>query len=261
MSYWDLERVYKLSANDPRIKWDAENVFAIRVYDRGGPGGIYSGGQSISMVKRGEYLTLNYKKVQFKYSNDSITKSLILGNSSSALTLSGKFTITAVSKLDGQITYNKSYEVILKPDEKKEVNFTLSKQDHSNYITYRFDFKGNEESVSYSEESPYILTPAVSNKPKINGAKIYGERAGKPFLFLVATSGARPMEFSAGDLPFGLRIDKAKGIITGKANTKGIYDVLITAKNKYGEAKEYLKIVIGDQVALTPPMGWNSWNC
>ena len=261
MSYWDLERVYKLSVNDPRIKWDAENVFAIRVYDRGGPGGIYSGGQSIGMVKQGEYLTLNYKQVQFKYSNDSITKSLILGNSSSALTLSGKFTITAISKLDGQIAYNKSYEVTLKPDAEKDINFALSKQDHSNYITYRFDFKGDKESVSYNEESPYILTPPVPDKPRINGAKIYGERADKPFLFLVATSGARPMEFSAADLPFGLRIDKAKGIITGKVNTKGIYDVLITAKNKYGEAREFIKIVIGGQIALTPPMGWNSWNC
>lgn len=261
MTYWDLERVYKLPVNDPRIKWDAENVFAIRVYDRGGLGGCYSGDQSISMAKQSEYLTLNYKQVQFKYSDGSITKSLMLGNSSSALTLSGKFTISAVSKLDGKMTYDKSYEVELKPGMKKDVDFSLAEQDHSNYITYNFYFTNSEESITYAEESPYILTPPVPDKPRINGAKVCGERADKPFLFLVAASGARPMEFSAGNLPSGLRIDKSKGIITGRVSTKGIYDVLITAKNKYGEAKEFLKIVIGYQVALTPPMGWNSWNC
>jgi alpha-galactosidase len=261
LTYWDLERVYKLPVNDPRIKWDAENVFAIRVYDRGGLGGIFSGDQSIHMVNISEYLTLNYNQVDFHYKNGSISKSLKLGNSSSVLALKGKFSIEAVNKLNGKIAYHKSYKVDLKPSGLKEIDFTLLKQDHSNYITYKFYFTESGDSILFREESPYILTPTAELKPKINGARIYGERIGKPFLFLVAASGSRPMTFTAEKLPAGLTINKESGIITGVVNSKGNYDVKITAKNKYGEAQRDLKIVIGDEVALTPPMGWNSWNC
>ena len=33
------------------------------------------------------------------------------------------------------------------------------------------------------------------------------------------------------------------------------------AKNELGVAEEKFRIVCGDSIALTPPMGWNSWNC
>lgn len=35
----------------------------------------------------------------------------------------------------------------------------------------------------------------------------------------------------------------------------------LVVKNVLGEAKRSFKIVIGDRIALTPPLGWNSWNC
>ena len=37
--------------------------------------------------------------------------------------------------------------------------------------------------------------------------------------------------------------------------------VTLTAKNSLGSATRQLKIVVGDKIALTPPLGWNSWNC
>ena len=40
-SKWPAVRTYHVAASDPAIKWDAENVFAIRVYDGGGTGGIF----------------------------------------------------------------------------------------------------------------------------------------------------------------------------------------------------------------------------
>jgi len=33
------------------------------------------------------------------------------------------------------------------------------------------------------------------------------------------------------------------------------------AKNSLGMAEKKFRIVCGDQISLTPPMGWNSWNC
>lgn len=69
------------------------------------------------------------------------------------------------------------------------------------------------------------------------------------------------MTFAAAGLPKGLRIDPATGRISGRVAKAGTYDVTLTAKNELGEATRNLRIVIGDRIALTPPMGWNSWNC
>ena len=35
----------------------------------------------------------------------------------------------------------------------------------------------------------------------------------------------------------------------------------LKAANAPGSCERNLKIVVGDEIALTPPMGWNSWNC
>jgi len=108
---------------------------------------------------------------------------------------------------------------------------------------------------------PYILTPAESPKPRINGAKVYGARPGNPFLFLIAATGKRPMTYSATNLPKGLKLDPNTGIITGKLVSKGETEVTVTAKNALGSATRKLKIVCGEKIGLTPALGWNSWNC
>jgi alpha-galactosidase len=110
-------------------------------------------------------------------------------------------------------------------------------------------------------EPAIILTPAASPKPRINGAEIFGVRPGSPFLFTIAATGDRPMTFSASDLPSGLQLDAATGRITGTMTIAGKYVVTLHAKNARGSAKRKFTIVVGDQIALTPPMGWNSWNC
>ena len=98
--------------------------------------------------------------------------------------------------------------------------------------------------------------------PRINGASIYGATPEREFLYLVPTLGERPMRFSAHGLPMGLAIDADRGIIAGKVTQKGRHTVILTAENRLGKATRTLEIVISDRsLALTPPMGWNSWNC
>ena len=109
--------------------------------------------------------------------------------------------------------------------------------------------------------APYVLTPKTSPKPRINGPKIFGVRPGRPFLFAIPASGTRPMEFIAEGLPAELVLDKSTGHITGAVKERGSYTVTLKAKNKLGIATRPFKIVVGDQIALTPPLGWNSWNC
>ena len=69
------------------------------------------------------------------------------------------------------------------------------------------------------------------------------------------------MIFSVDGLPDGLKLDAATGQITGSMNTAGEYHVTLRATNASGKNEKAFRIVIGDRIALTPPMGWNSWNC
>ena len=46
-----------------------------------------------------------------------------------------------------------------------------------------------------------VLTPPEAKEPRINGADIWGVRPGRPVIFRVATSGERPMKFSAARSP------------------------------------------------------------
>lgn len=69
------------------------------------------------------------------------------------------------------------------------------------------------------------------------------------------------MTFGAKGLPKGLTLDEATGSIKGVLAEKGEYKVTLSAKNAKGSAKKEFRIVAGDTIALTPPMGWNSWNC
>ncbi len=109
-------------------------------------------------------------------------------------------------------------------------------------------------------DEKYILTPLPSKEPRINSAKIFGATPENPFLYTIAASGQEPINFSAENLPAGLSLDSKTGIISGKMTKRGTWQVRIKAKNEFGEASNSLKIVIGDTIALTPPIGWNGWN-
>lgn len=111
------------------------------------------------------------------------------------------------------------------------------------------------------DNSSYILTPPAPSTPRINGAKVFGARPGSKFLYRIPCTGNRPMTFSADGLPDGLKLDPEKGLITGVAERPGNYKVKLTATNSLGSDQRDFTIKIGDELALTPPLGWSSWNC
>lgn len=105
-----------------------------------------------------------------------------------------------------------------------------------------------------------ILTPKPGPQPKINGPQVYGARPGRPFLYRIPCTGERPMRFSAAGLPRELKLDAAAGIISGTVPARrGEYGVTLSAANAKGKAARRFRIVVGDTLALTPPMGWNDW--
>ncbi|MCX6343517.1 MAG: NPCBM/NEW2 domain-containing protein [Armatimonadetes bacterium] len=110
-------------------------------------------------------------------------------------------------------------------------------------------------------EPAEILTPKPGPSPKINGARVFGVRPGNPFFFKIPATGIAPITFAAKGLPKGLKVDPKTGVITGSISKVGEYKVTLTAKNAKGQATRPFKIVVGEKLALTPPMGWASYNC
>ncbi len=111
-----------------------------------------------------------------------------------------------------------------------------------------------------STDAAEILTPAPPLTPRINGASVFGVRPGSPFLYQMPVTGARPMRFSVEPLPPGLSLDAATGRMTGTLTQAGEIRVVLRAANAHGSASRPFRIVVGERIALTPPMGWNSWN-
>jgi alpha-galactosidase len=135
--------------------------------------------------------------------------------------------------------------------------------DHADWADAKFEAAGVAIFATYYPvpSEPYILTPKPSAKPKINSASVFGVRPGSPFQFRIPATGDRPMTFLVTGLPQGLKLDQKTGLITGKLVKSGTYVIQLKAKNAKGIAEKSLRIICGDKIALTPPMGWNSWNC
>jgi alpha-galactosidase len=114
--------------------------------------------------------------------------------------------------------------------------------------------------LAMGSDSPETRTPPAPATPRINGPDVFGVRAGHPFLYHIPATGQRPLEFSADDLPTGLTLNVANGNIFGEIRNTGDYNVVFHAKNALGAADKKFRIVVGKTIALTPPMGWNSWN-
>lgn len=161
----------------------------------------------------------------------------------------------APKKVDVDLTGVKRLGLLVKVDDEGHTKL------YANWADAKLTMLGDKRpQVIPNTGDRYILTPPPAKTPRINSAKVFGARPGNPFLYTIAATGERPMQFAAEQLPAGLSLDAKTGIITGEVAKAGIYQVVLKAKNKMGEAKQSLKIKIGDTIALTPPIGWNGWN-
>jgi len=119
----------------------------------------------------------------------------------------------------------------------------------------------NAQDASHSDSNvAEIRTPPAPHTPRINGPDIFGVRASHPFLYHIPVTGDRPMSYSVDGLPDGLQVNATSGEIAGSLEKDGDYTVTLHAKNTLGEDTKKFKLVVGETIALTPPMGWNSWN-
>ncbi len=117
------------------------------------------------------------------------------------------------------------------------------------------------EAFSASDESASEIAHTDPKQLGIHGPRVVGATPGRPFLFLIPATGDGQLTFNADNLPDGLKLDSKTGIISGSIKKDGETVVTLTVKDSKSVAKRKLKIVGGrHKLALTPPMGWNSWN-
>jgi alpha-galactosidase len=110
-----------------------------------------------------------------------------------------------------------------------------------------------------NQDNYEIYTPSPKPAPSLNTPLVFGCWPGHPFLYRIPCQGKRPIQFFINTLPAGLTVNQEKGIISGTTPVKGEYEIQIKAVNLFGKDKRKLKIISGDKLALTPPMGWNDW--
>ena len=133
---------------------------------------------------------------------------------------------------------------------------------HADWADAKIEFDGTRPvAVDPPGSTLNILTPPPPRTPRINGPTLFGVRPAHPFLYTIPATGDRPMTFSGDSLPAGLRVDATTGQVSGALASAGEFPVTFRATNANGAAELKFKIVAGEQIALTPPMGWNSWNC
>ena len=120
--------------------------------------------------------------------------------------------------------------------------------------------KAQDVATPPPDYSAYILTPKPGPAPRINGPRVFGARPGHPLIFTIPATGMRPIKFSADNLPGGVKLNTSTGQLSGSVSKTGTYNLVLHAKNSSGDDKRNFKLIIGEEIALTPPMGWNSWN-
>lgn len=116
------------------------------------------------------------------------------------------------------------------------------------------------ETLQPPKEPAMKIASGIRPEPRINGASVVGCSAGKPFLFRIPCTGQRPLTYAASGLPAGLALDAGTGIISGAVATPARTVVHLTVRGPRGTAERDLTIDSNGLLALTPPMGWNSWN-
>ena len=254
---WNTPRLYSVKVNSGLIKWDADNVLAVRVYNAGDPGGMFQGPVCVRVPNTIDNLSISIKEGKDKQGALACISTL---NSRISSTKSGVFTVKVQDPESGKVLTEKTQKVSV--NTKKSSAISLPYDNHQMVrITATFTESKTGLSTTTQYIPKYILTPAAPAEPRFNTTPLYGVRPGSPIHFRFGVSGEKPMKFSSDDLPKGLAINPDNGALSGKLDRPGSYTFTVKAKNAKGEQTQKFTIRCGSKIALTPPMGWNSWNC
>ncbi len=255
--YQDL-REYYVELASGLVRWDADNVIAIRVYDGSGGGGFYRDMPYVNMVEIVDGVAVDAGGTRYDYRGSRVTSHVRITNSL-PVALNGTLAYDVYDAAADRVLERHSRPFALPASGGGQV-VASTPQRQGMQIRLHYTERSSGQSRDATLELPYLLTPPPAAQPRINGALLVGARPGAPFLYRIAATGKAPLHFAAAGLPVGLSLDGASGIISGTAPAAGEHALQLTVSNGSGEAHATLTLRVGDTLALTPPMGWNSWN-
>ena len=254
---WNTPRLYSVKVNDGSIKWDADNVIAVRVYNAGDPGGMFQGPICVRVPNTIDNLSISIKEGTDKQGAPQCISTL---NSKISATKSGVFSVQVQDPETGKVLTEKTQKVSVNTKKNGVISLPYDNRQMVRIIaTFTESKSGLSTTTQYIPK--YILTPAAPAEPRFNTTPLYGVRPGSPIHFRFGVSGDKPMKFSSDDLPKGLALNPDNGALSGSLPRPGSYTFTVKAKNAKGEQTQKFTIRCGSTIALTPPMGWNSWNC
>ena len=188
---WNMPRKYVLSVKDPRIHWDRDNVIAVRVFDRGGLGGMYGPAPYIAMRDVADYLILDVQRNSFEIHNRTRFKKVIfLCNRSKHHDFTGILKIEVTNQTNNRVIYMETTSVTVPAG--KEIGYTVAYMNLEAgpcLMDCSFKPEHSENIIEARTEVPYILTPPPPERPRINGARVYGARPGHDLLYRVPATG------------------------------------------------------------------------
>ena len=255
-SAWSTERNYPVNVKDGIIRWDADNVIAIRVYNAGEPGGLFDNPLTVRVPNAIEGLSMHFTDV-----NDGQAHCDVQLSNAYPLATSGKLDIDITDRETGKKIGGLSKKLSPKQGKPIRVSVPYDKQKVC-LLTATFTDAKTGKKISQRFPLKYILTPPAPAAPRFNGAPLFGVRPNSPVIYRFPVSGERPMKFTADNLPEGLTLSESDGVLSGKIRRPGNLTFTVTAENAKGKASQEFTLKVGDRmIAITPPMGWNSWNC
>ena len=255
-SNWNAVRSYTVDVKSGGILWDKDNVIAIRVYNAGEPGGLFERPLSIRVPSAMDGLRMHFTDV-----NDGKAHCDVQLRNSYPQVQSGKLDIVVTDRESGAVLSKLSKKMSVKQNKDVTVSMPYDKA-KSCLLTTTYTDSKTGKTITQRLPLKYILTPPAPATPRFNGAPLFGVRPGSPVIYRFPVSGERPMKFTCANLPEGLTLKEADGVLSGTIRRPGDYKFTVVAENAKGRASQDFTLKVGDRmIALTPPMGWNSWNC
>ena len=255
-SAWSAVRSYPVDIKTGGIRWDEDNVVSIRVYNGGEPGGLFDTPLNVRVPSNLDGLSIHFTDV-----NQGRAHCDVELRNAYPVVQSGRLELNVIDRESGAVLSKQSKKLSIKQNKPVRLTVPYDKAKTCMLTAVYTDSKTGKQ-ITQRLPLKYILTPPAPLTPRFNGAPLFGVRPGSPVIYRFPVSGERPMKFTCANLPEGLKLSEADGVLSGSIDHECDLTFTVTATNAKGSASQEFTLRVGPRMmALTPPMGWNSWNC